>query len=93
MQHGCDTERRMQMEPAQQAVTALALQFDGVAAVVRALISELTAKDTELPKRLARAAGSEMRERMKDSQKEARDIVLLTVARTCGLPAGFLIGQ
>jgi len=72
----------------------LAPQFDGVAAVVRALISELATNDKELRKRLARAAGSDIRDKTKDSTDEAtRNIMLLTAARTCGLPAVFLVGQ
>jgi hypothetical protein len=75
-------------------VLALTLQFDGVAAVVRALVSEFAAKDAELPKRLARAAGSDIRERMKDPKEEAAcKVVLAVAAHTCGLSAGFLAGQ
>jgi hypothetical protein len=78
----------------ERKLTTLSLQFDGVAAVLRALVSELTAKDTELPKRLARAAGSEIRERMKDPKEEAaRNVILTVAAHTCGLSAGFLVGQ
>ena len=73
---------------------ALAPQFDGLAAVVRALVSELAANDVELRKRLARSAASDIRDRTANFEDEtARNIMLLTAARTCGLPAGFLIGQ
>jgi hypothetical protein len=72
----------------------LAPQFDGLAAVVRALISELAANNAELRQRLAREAGSDIREKTKSFENEAaRNVMLLTAARICGLPAGFLVGQ
>jgi hypothetical protein len=74
--------------------TMLAPQFDGLAAVVRALISQLADDDAELRKKLARAAASDIREKTKDFENEAaRNVMLVTAAHTCGVPAGFLVGQ
>jgi hypothetical protein len=82
------------MEMESKEVLALTLQFDGVAAVVRALVSELATNDAGLRNRLARVAGSDIRERMKDPKQEmARTIMMTVAAQTCGVPAGFLIGQ
>ena len=68
--------------------------FDGLAAVVRALISELADNDPALRERLARAAGADIREKTADHKNEAaRNIMLLTAARTCGVSEGVLVGH
>jgi hypothetical protein len=80
------------MPSGEQAVVAPLL--DGLEAVVRALISELAADDSDLPKRLARVAGADIRKRTIDLKDQAaRDVMLLVASRVCGLPFGSLAGQ
>jgi hypothetical protein len=67
----------------------LAPQFDGLAAVLRALISELESTNTGTRQKIARAAAYDIQKRMKDSNRDmARDIMLYTIATTCDLPIG-----
>jgi hypothetical protein len=73
---------------------ALAPQMDGVAAVVRAIVSELATADEGLRRKLALKAGADIRKRMADAKSEAsRNIALLIAANTCGVPHGLLTGQ
>jgi phospholipase/lecithinase/hemolysin len=79
--------------PSVEEVT-LAPQFDGVAAVVRAIVSELAAADDGLRQKLARAAAADIRARTPDLRNEAaRNVMLATAAITCGVPIGLLAGQ
>jgi hypothetical protein len=72
----------------------LAPQFDGLAAVVRAIVSEIAADDTGLRQKLARAAAADIRKRTTDLKSEAaRNVMLATAAITCGVPIGLLAGQ
>jgi hypothetical protein len=72
----------------------LAPQFDGLAAVLRAILSELDSGNNGLRQELARRAGADIRARTKDFKNdEARQVMLATVAITCGVPIGLLAGQ
>jgi septal ring factor EnvC (AmiA/AmiB activator) len=72
----------------------LAPQFDGLAAVLRALVSELESANTGVRQKLARAAATDIRARMKDANRDAaRDVMLATAAITCGVPIGSLAGN
>jgi hypothetical protein len=72
----------------------LAPQFDGLAAVLRAIVSELETDQSGIRQKLARAAATDIRSRMKDANRDAaRDVMLATVAITCGGPIGSLAGN
>ena len=72
----------------------LAAQFDGLAAVLRSLISELDSTNAGMRQKLARSAAADIRERTKDLKSDAaRNVMLATAAITCGVPIGSLAGQ
>ena len=71
----------------------LAPQFDGLAAVVRALVSELAERDEGLRRKLALAAAADIRAKTESVSEAARNIMLVTAARTCGVPFGLVAGQ
>jgi hypothetical protein len=72
----------------------LAPQFDGLAAVLRALIAELATDNDDLRKKLARAAAADIRAKVPDQKHEAaRNVMLAVAAITCGVPIGSLAGQ
>jgi hypothetical protein len=81
----------MEMTSAEQM---LAPQFDGLAAVVRAIVAELAADNIGLREKLARRAAADIRARTKDFKNEAAcNVMLATAAITCGVPIGLLAGQ
>ena len=70
----------------------LSPQFDGLAAVVREIVSELAASDAGLRKKLALAAGANIRA-LELKSEAFRGIMLRTAAVACGVPVGLLAGQ
>jgi hypothetical protein len=69
-------------------------QFDGLAAVIRAIVSELAEDNTGLRQKLARAAAADIRNRTQGLKSDAfRNVMLATAAITCGVPIGSLAGQ
>jgi hypothetical protein len=75
---------------------ALATQFDGLAACVRAVVSELikSTQDENLRQRLALAAAADIRSKTSAADlKAAQDLMLATVARTFEIPIGRIAGQ
>lgn len=74
----------------------LAPQLDGLAASVRALISEYLEEHhgEDLRRRMALKAAADIRSKTDGAELEdARNLMLLTVARTFGVPAGVVLGQ
>ena len=66
---------------------SLAPFYDGLEAVVRALVSELATENPNLRKRLALAAAANIRENAKGVKSDAaQGIMLIVAARVCGVP-------
>jgi hypothetical protein len=93
---GCATDRKREDRMSTHEELTLAPQFEGLAAAVRALISEYLEEHQgeDLRRRMALKAAADVRSKTADAEmKSARDAMQLTVARTFGVPAGVLIDQ
>lgn len=79
---------------ATQEDRSLAPFIDAIEAVQRAIVSELAVSDPKMRVKLAQLAADDIHQRTSDlKNNEARQIMMLIVARICGVPIGTMLDQ